>query len=122
LRLEQVTSNLLDNAIKFSPKGGRIEVELADLTPGMARLTVTDSGIGIPPDRREHIFERFYQAHDRDHVSGMGLGLYISRQIVELHGGSIAHELPPDGGCRFVIDLPTRPVDGTLAERKEAAP
>jgi len=107
LRLEQVVTNLLDNAIKFSPHGGDIEVELAQPAPGMARLAVTDRGVGIPPDRRQQIFERFYQAHEGDHASGMGLGLYISRQIVELHGGSIRPEFPPEGGTRFAVDLPT---------------
>jgi signal transduction histidine kinase len=111
LRLEQVVTNLLDNAIKFSPAGGQIDVELSEPAPGMGRLAVTDHGIGIPPERRQHIFERFYQAHDGDHVAGLGLGLYISRQIVELHGGAIEPEFPPEGGCRFTIDLPTQPTD-----------
>jgi signal transduction histidine kinase len=122
LRLEQVITNLLDNAIKFSPTGGTIEIDLAQSAPDMARLTVTDQGVGIPPERRQHIFERFYQAHDRDHVAGMGLGLYISRQIVDLHGGSIEPEFPLDGGCRFAIDLPTAPATVTVGERKEVAP
>jgi signal transduction histidine kinase len=122
LRLEQVVTNLLDNAIKFTPMGGRIDVELAEPSPGTARLTVTDHGVGIPPERRQHIFERYYQAHEGDHVAGMGLGLYISRQIVERHGGSITPEFPLDGGCRFVIDLPTEPVEGALEGRREVAP
>ena len=79
--------------------------------PELARLTVTDHGIGIPPERRQHIFERFYQAHEGDHASGMGLGLYISRQIVELHGGSITPSSRHEGGSRFSIDLPTGPAD-----------
>ena len=89
LRLEQVVTNLLDNAIKYSPEGGQVEIELELPSPGLARLSVVDHGVGIQPERRQHIFERFYQAHEGDHASGMGLGLYISRQIVELHGGSI---------------------------------
>ena len=88
--MEQVVTNLLDNAIKFSPSGGTIEVEVSAPTPDTVRLAVSDPGIGIPPDRRARIFQRFYQAHADDHRSGMGLGLYISRQIVELHGGHIA--------------------------------
>ena len=100
LRLEQVVTNLLDNAIKYSPEGGQVEIELELPSPGLARLSVVDHGVGIQPERRQHIFERFYQAHEGDHASGMGLGLYISRQIVELHGGSIRPEFPPDGGTR----------------------
>jgi signal transduction histidine kinase len=112
LRLEQVVTNLLDNAIKYSPKGSHIEIDLVQSSPTMVRLAVTDHGIGIPPERRQHIFERFYQAHEGNHTSGLGLGLYISRQIVELHEGSINPEFPPDGGARFSIDLPTGLTDG----------
>jgi signal transduction histidine kinase/putative methionine-R-sulfoxide reductase with GAF domain len=122
LRLEQVMTNLLDNAIKFSPEGGEIYVELVQPAPGMARLAVADPGIGIPPERRSYIFERFYQAHEGDHASGMGLGLYISRQIVELHGGSITPEFPPDGRTRFSIDLPTGLTDGSPGSGREAIP
>jgi signal transduction histidine kinase len=122
LRLEQVVTNLLDNAIKYSPAGGQIEVELALPAPGMARLAVADHGIGIPPERRQHIFERFYQAHEGSHGSGMGLGLYISRQIVELHGGSIRPEFPPDGGTQFSIELPTGLTDGLPGSGSERAP
>jgi excisionase family DNA binding protein len=107
LRLEQVLANLLDNAIKYSPDGGPIEVALSQPLPGAVELSVRDHGIGIPPERRGQIFERFYQAHDNGHRSGIGLGLYISRQIVELHGGEIRAEFPSDGGTRFVVSLPT---------------
>jgi signal transduction histidine kinase/putative methionine-R-sulfoxide reductase with GAF domain len=117
LRLEQVITNLLDNAIKFSPNGGEIEVDLVQPRPGTARLAVRDHGIGIPAERRQQIFERYYQAHDGDHRSGLGLGLYISRQIVELHGGSIHAAFPVDGGSELSIELPTglATVETTLA-------
>jgi signal transduction histidine kinase len=107
LRLEQVLTNLLDNAIKFSPQGGRIDVEVAALDDGRVRLAVRDRGLGIPPEHRGRIFERFHQAHAAEHRSGLGLGLYVSRGIVELHGGRIWAEFPPDGGTRFVVTLPT---------------
>jgi signal transduction histidine kinase len=113
LRIEQVVMNLLDNAIKYSPRGGPIDVELTQPGPGLARLTVADRGVGIPIERRPHIFERFYQAHEGDHAPGLGLGLYISHQIVELHGGSIEPEFPPDGQTRFTITLPTGLTDGS---------
>jgi signal transduction histidine kinase len=112
LRIEQVVTNLLDNAIKFSPGGGTIQVEVSTPDADTVRLAVSDRGIGIPPDRRARIFERFYQAHGDDHRSGMGLGLYISRQIVELHGGHIEAEFPPEGGTRFVVTLPAGRVAG----------
>jgi PAS domain S-box-containing protein len=106
LRLEQVLINLLDNAVKFSPEGAPIEIELTETSVGMARLTVTDHGPGLKAEDRDRIFERFYQAHSGQYAAGMGLGLYISRQIVEQHGGSISAELPPGGGTRFVVILP----------------
>jgi PAS domain S-box-containing protein len=104
LRLEQVLLNLLDNAVKFMPDGGRIDVRLVR-TASTAVLSVRDRGLGVSPEHRTRLFDRFYQAHpDR---SGMGLGLYIARQIVERHGGTIYAENPGDGiGTRFVISLP----------------
>jgi PAS domain S-box-containing protein len=107
LRFEQVLTNLLDNAVKFSPPGELIHVDLSVTSIGMLRLAVTDRGAGIPPEGLSRIFERFYQAHAGQYASGMGLGLYISRQIVEQHGGSIHAELPAEGGTRFVVILPT---------------
>ena len=110
LRIEQVLINLLDNAIKFSPQGGLVDVEVNRPDPGTARLAVRDRGIGIRPEHRGQIFERFYQAEAAGtYAAGMGLGLYISRQIVDLHGGCIAAEFPDDGGTRFVVTLPVEP-------------
>ena len=105
-RIEQVVSNLLDNAIKFSPDGGRIEVEVSTPRAETIRVAVRDHGIGIPPPRRRELFTRYYQAHAESHRSGLGLGLYISRCTVEHHGGKIGVEFPADVGSRFVIDLP----------------
>lgn len=108
-RFEEILTNLLDNAIKYSPDGGRIEVELATAAaPGSrdVRLCVRDWGLGIPVERRARLFERFYQAHADSHVSGLGLGLFISRRLVELHGGQIHAEFPEDGGTCFVVTLP----------------
>ena len=106
--VEQVMSNLLDNAIKYSPDGGQIDVELQRVDNGRVCLVVRDHGIGIPVEKRTAIFARFYQAHAADHRSGLGLGLYISRQIIALHDGEIRAEFPPDGGTRFLVTLPLR--------------
>jgi PAS domain S-box-containing protein len=106
LRLEQVLTNLLDNAVKYSPGGGPIEVDVAQTTDGFAEISVADRGLGIPPEKRGQIFERFYQAHTGAHRGGLGLGLYISHQIVAQHGGELAAEFPADGGTRFVVRLP----------------
>jgi signal transduction histidine kinase len=120
VRIEQVLINLLDNAVKYSPNGGEIEVELSAPTPAPSsttgrpstpggstvRLAVRDHGLGIPPDRRARLFERFYQAHTEGHLSGLGLGLFICRHIVERHGGRIWATHPEDGGTRFLVALP----------------
>lgn len=105
LRFEQVVVNLLNNAVKYSPQGGPVLVEITTPDENTVRVSVTDRGIGIAPEFRAKIFERFYQAHSQQHFSGMGLGLYISKQIIELHGGTIQVEFPPEGGTRFVINL-----------------
>jgi two-component system, cell cycle sensor histidine kinase and response regulator CckA len=105
LRLEQVLTNLVDNAIKYSPDGGPVDVSVSE-QDRMVRIAVTDSGLGIPEPHRQRIFDRFYQAHAEHRLGGMGLGLYISHQIVELHGGSLALEHPDGGGTRFVVTLP----------------
>jgi len=119
LRFEQVLTNLLDNAVKFSPTGADIEVELSETSVGMARLTVTDHGPGIRAEDRDRIFDRFYQAHTGHYAAGMGLGLYISRQIVEQHGGSINAEEPAEGGTRFVVVLPLRPTASSSARPRQ---
>jgi len=106
LRFAQVVGNLLDNAIKFSPDGGRVEVELSSPSRGAVHLAVRDHGIGIAPEDRPHVFERFYQSQPSEQRAGLGLGLYVSRQIVELHGGHIEAEFPDDGGTRIVVSLP----------------
>jgi signal transduction histidine kinase len=106
LRLEQVLANLLDNAIKHSPHGEPIVVTLSQPTLGTVELTVSDRGVGIPIEVRHRIFERFFQARSDDATQGLGLGLYVSRQIVELHGGQIQADFPTEGGTRFVVTLP----------------
>lgn len=108
VRTEQIITNLLDNAIKYSPNGGRIDVELSVSEDFQACLSVRDFGVGIPEDRRLMLFERFYRAHPEGAFSGMGLGLFITRHLVELHGGTITVEAPAAGGSQFVVRLPVR--------------
>jgi signal transduction histidine kinase len=105
LRLEQVVANLLDNALKFSPADRPVDVDVA-ATDALVTISVTDQGIGIPPDQRDRVFDRFFQAHASEYLSGLGLGLYVSRQIVEQHGGTIDAVFPETGGTRFVVRLP----------------
>jgi signal transduction histidine kinase len=105
LRLEQVFTNLLDNALKYSPDGGPIEVVLAADADSVT-ISVTDCGIGIPAEHGERIFERFHQVDPDGGQGGLGMGLFISRQIVELHGGTLRLEPAPGRGTRFVVRLP----------------
>jgi signal transduction histidine kinase len=105
-RIEQVLANLLENAIKHSPHGEPVAVTLSQPAPGTIELAVSDRGIGIPIQARDRIFERFFQAHSDHATQGLGLGLYVSRQIVELHGGQIRADFPAEGGSRFIVTLP----------------
>lgn len=109
LRMDQLLTNLVDNAIRFGSDTAPIEISLLPDADGGAVLAVRDYGDGISPEKRFGLFERFFQAHADGHKSGMGLGLYICRQIVELHGGEIRAEFPADGGTRFVVRLPAAP-------------
>jgi two-component system sensor kinase FixL len=104
LRLEQVITNLLANAIKFG-QGKPILVQV-DADPDRARLAVRDEGIGIPEDDQQRIFQRFERAVPPQHFGGLGLGLYIARQIVEAHGGSIRLHSSPGTGTTFLVELP----------------
>jgi signal transduction histidine kinase/predicted hydrocarbon binding protein len=104
LRLEQVLTNLLENAIRFSPRGGAVKVTVRR-EGGLALIAIADQGVGVPPEHRGRIFDRFFQVPGAANVGGMGLGLHISRQIVELHGGRLTAEFPAQGGARLVVAL-----------------
>jgi PAS domain S-box-containing protein len=107
VRVEQMLFNLLDNAIKYSPDGGIVELVVHG-TRSEVQIAIRDYGIGIPLESRDSIFDRFNQGDAANHRSGMGLGLYISRQITEMHGGRIFAEHPDGGGTRLVVVLPRR--------------
>jgi signal transduction histidine kinase len=106
-KLRQVLVNLVGNAVKYSPAGGRIEVEVkAD--DGQVAVVVRDEGLGIAPSEQNLIFEKFYRADANmtRGVSGSGLGLYISRELVHRMGGTISVESRPGEGSTFVVTLP----------------
>jgi signal transduction histidine kinase len=107
LRLEQVIQNLLGNAAKYSPCGGVIRVQLGRNTT-MAWLAVTDYGIGIPEAALPNLFQRFYRAPNVDHrqISGVGIGLYVVKEIVTLHGGEVQVTSTEGQGSTFTICLP----------------
>lgn len=117
-RMAEVLGNLLANAVKFTPSGGRVTL-IAEPAPDLAavdlkrpgpalRLVVEDTGVGIAPAQLPHIFDKFYQADNQARASsaGSGLGLAIAKQIVEAHGGVIGVESTPDVGTRFVMLIP----------------
>jgi len=108
-RFDQVITNLLDNAARFSPRGSTVKVELGLSHEGGVRLCVTDQGGGIAPHLREIVFDRFHQGHADRHHAGIGIGLYVTREIVEMHGGWVRIEQPAEGGSRFVVTLPPAP-------------
>jgi signal transduction histidine kinase len=117
-RIGQVVTNLVGNALKFTPKGGRVTVDVA-ATPDGARIDVVDTGIGIDPAELPHIFERFYRGARSSEArgSGSGLGLAIVRSIVDMHGGTVTVESAAGAGSRFSVDLPRDPrmIEGTPA-------
>ncbi len=106
-RLEIVLTNLVSNAIKFTPEGGRVTIRVQDL-PGAVRIEVTDDGPGIPPDDLDHVFERFFQVNptDRRRGGGVGIGLALARELVELHGGRISVKSEPGVLTTFAVDVP----------------
>ena len=121
LRLEQVLTNVIDNALKYSPPNCPVSVSLVSTgspdrpSPATARIVVEDRGPGVPPEDRPHLFDRFYRSRSASHTAGMGLGLYVSHQIVQLHGGTLTAEFPEEGGTRMVVTLSTLTTPDTVS-------
>jgi PAS domain S-box-containing protein len=112
LRLEQVLQNLLQNAIKYSPSGGTVAVQV-ERQAANALVHVSDQGIGIPAAALPQLFRRFYRAPNADsqHISGMGIGLYVVKEIIELHGGAVEIVSQELQGSTFTIRLPLLEID-----------
>jgi signal transduction histidine kinase len=117
VRLSQVLLNLLQNAIKYSPDGGPIRVGVAR-TAGEVAVSVSDQGIGIPADAVAHLFERFYRAPPvrSEHISGMGIGLYVVGEVVALHGGKVTVSSVEGVGSTFTIRLPSLVAEGSAPD------
>jgi signal transduction histidine kinase len=112
VRLKQILYNLLSNGVKFTPEGGRIQIE-TEAIDGFAQISVTDSGIGIPSEHHESIFETFRQVGETavGTAQGTGLGLPITRRLVEGHGGRIWLHSEPARGSRFTFTIPLEPAE-----------
>src|SRR5712691_6976401 len=107
-KVKQVLLNLLSNALKFTPEGGRIDVSAA-VNEGMAEVSVADTGVGIAPEDQEVVFEEFRQVGTVDKkVEGTGLGLALSRKFIELHGGRIWVKSQIGTGSTFTFTIPVR--------------
>jgi PAS domain S-box-containing protein len=117
-RLQQVVWNLLSNAVKFTKEGGRVEVRLERVDP-YVQITVSDTGQGIKPEFLPYVFDRYQQAETSGgrRSAGLGLGLSLTRQLVEMHGGSVAAESEGEGkGAAFTVRLPVRAIYTAEAE------
>jgi signal transduction histidine kinase len=113
VRLEQVLQNLLQNAVRYSPNGGKIEVIVAaDERAALASLQVRDYGIGIAAEALAQLFERFYRVPDTtiEHIHGVGIGLYVVKEIVTLHGGTVDVASEAGVGSTFTVNLPLQPI------------
>jgi PAS domain S-box-containing protein len=123
LRARQIIMNLLGNAIKFTPDGGEIGVDVTSMPGGKVGITVWDTGVGIPPDEQERVFDRFYQV-EKSVLSrgsqGMGLGLSISRYLARLMGGDLTLSSVPGEGARFTLILPRAKEPAARSRRPRA--
>jgi PAS domain S-box-containing protein len=118
-RVFQVIANLVDNAIKFTPVGGEIRIGVETVSDGL-RVSVADTGCGIPPEDQGHIFDRYWKSGSA-RQGGTGLGLFIARGIVRAHGGTIWVESVPGSGSRFLFTLPVAPTEEPDAPNRDRA-
>jgi signal transduction histidine kinase len=112
-RMRQVLANLLDNALKYTPRGGQVEIA-ASRQGSDALLTVVDTGVGIPADELPHIWNRLYRGDKSRSTRGLGLGLSLVKAIVEAHGGRVDVHSTPGEGTSFELRLPAEPGSAAL--------
>jgi two-component system, OmpR family, sensor histidine kinase BaeS len=117
--LHQVVTNLLTNALKFSPAGSSVRIDVRRAGPE-AVLQVTDSGVGIPAGELPHIFDRFWRGRDAAHISGSGIGLAVAAELVTAHGGQLTASSEPGRGTQMTVTLPARSAD--LAQFPDSEP
>jgi signal transduction histidine kinase len=120
-QLHQAISNLVDNAIKYSPEGGIVSVHI-DITEDNVLVTVSDSGKGIPSKDVPYIFDKFYRVKEKGQPTGIGLGLALVRSIAEAHGGTVHVESAEDQGSTFTLQLPLNSGNGQFQSSNDSAP
>ncbi|RJE73187.1 hybrid sensor histidine kinase/response regulator transcription factor [Reichenbachiella sp. MSK19-1] len=120
-KMDKILFNLLSNAFKFTLEGGKIVVALEQNDKGHILVSVADTGIGIPLDKQEAVFERFIQSEIKPNMinSGTGIGLSITKEFVELHGGTISVESEKDHGSTFFVEFPFKQLDQARIESEE---
>ena len=123
VRIGQVVANLVGNAIKFTPRGGRVTVQVHGERDGGAAITVSDTGIGIDAAELPRIFDRFFRGSRASEArgSGSGLGLAIVRSIVEMHGGTVTVESRLGAGTTFRVALPANPRPPSSSDSQRVA-
>jgi two-component system OmpR family sensor kinase len=107
--LSQAFSNLVSNAIKYSPGGGTVEIE-AGIVGDEAVVSIVDHGIGIPAGDLNRLFERYHRGSNVSGIVGTGVGLYLVKMVVDMHGGAVTVDSKEGDGARFTIRLPLKPV------------
>jgi signal transduction histidine kinase len=120
-RLGQVVTNLLTNALKYTPPGGRVEVRVTT-DRDTAQLTVRDNGPGIPPGELPHVFRRFWRGDAGRNVTGSGIGLTVVAELIRAHRGTVEVESPAGGGTSVVVTLPSAGVRSMPAAEAGGAP
>jgi signal transduction histidine kinase len=105
-RLSLALTNLIDNAITYTPAGGTVMLTAEPAADGRVTLSVADTGVGIPPEHLPHVFERFFRVPGQSAEGGTGLGLSIVKEIVEAHHGEVTCESEPGKGTTFRVTLP----------------
>lgn len=120
-RLEIIINNLLSNAMKFTPKGGTVSIQIDDLGH-FIQIAVEDTGKGILPDDLPHVFDRFFQsrAHDSSHEGGTGIGLTLCKELAQLMGGNISVTSEWQKGSRFILEIPRKEVLGSMVAVDQA--
>jgi signal transduction histidine kinase len=109
-RLRQVLANLIENAVKYTDRDGRIDIE-ASAKDGFVTLIVRDTGIGIGPEHLPHVWQRLYRADASRTTRGIGLGLSLVKAVVEAHGGRVDVSSVPGQGSAFTVSLPAAPAN-----------